>query len=76
MNNNVRVVTTAATTSGSTTTGAIAIGFKSGSGSSTVAGVPLSGTDAINFTPLVVGRYPAIAYTVTSGTLYVVEVLP
>lgn len=76
MPNDVRVISTSATASGSTTAGALSVGFKVGSGSHLINGTPISGSDAINFPALPDSTYPAITYTVTSGTLYIIEVLP
>jgi len=73
--NSVRVNMVAATSSGVTTDGAIALGFYA-TGNSSVGVVPLSSVGALNLPALPVGVYPPQAYTVTSGTLYIVEVLP
>lgn len=75
--NLVRVNTIAATSSGSTSVGAIALGFSLSGGTATVANIALHSSHAvINFPVLERGRYPAISYTVSGGgTLNIVEVI-
>lgn len=74
--NEVRVITSAPTSSGSVTAGAIQVGFRvSSGGAAAIGSVPITDATPINLESLALGgTYPAIAYTVSSGTLYIVEV--
>lgn len=74
----VQTVPTAATSSGSVSAGAIAVGFVVGSGGSAIIdGVIVldSSVSAMNYPMLYQGNsYGEIPYTISAGTLYILEV--
>lgn len=78
MANEVKHVTTAATTDGTVPAGNIAVGFAISSGGSAVIDGSIllhsSGIHTFEFPVLGQGvRHSEITYTVSSGTLYIVE---
>jgi hypothetical protein len=74
--NKVRVLTSAPTISGTVAAGAIELGFRvSSDGAATVLDIPITDGASLNLNAIALGAvYPAITYTISSGTLYIVEV--